>query len=96
MGQQLRSKEGFLRALKECLHPFLFGLVICISGGKKGAKFPWSWLEFWILCLRSDVRNCIMAGEMCVQDARGSLVRSSDLGRIFRSWSVMRLKGTYL
>ena len=90
------SKEGLLRALKKCLHPFVFGLVICISGGKKGAKFPWSWVEFWILRLRSDVPNCIMAGEMCVQDARGSLVRSSDLGRIFRSWSVMRLKGTYL
>ena len=82
--------------LKKCLHPFVFRLVICISGGKKGAKFPWSWVEFWILRLRSDVPNCIMAGEMCVQDARGSLVRSSDLGRMLRSWSVMRLKGTYL
>ena len=43
-----------------------------------------------------DVPNCMRAGEMRVQSARGSLVRSSDLGRMLRSWSVMRFKGTYL
>ena len=96
MDQQLGSKEGLLRALKKCVHPFVFGLVICISGGKKGAKFPWNWEDFWILSLRSDVPNCMRLGEMFVQVARGSLVRSSDLGRMLRSWSVMRFKGTYL
>ena len=89
MVQQLGSKEGLLRALKKCVHPFVFGLVICISGGKKGAKLPWS-CKLWILRLSSDVPNCMRAGEMRVQSARGSLVRSSDLGRMLRSWSVMR------
>ena len=95
MGQQLGSKEGLLRVLKKCVHPFMFGLVICISGGKKGAKFPWN-CKLWILRLSLDVPNCMRAGEMRVQSARGSLVRSSDLERMLRSWSVMRFKGTYL
>jgi len=35
--QQLGSNEGLLRALKKCEQPFRLGLVISISGGKKGA-----------------------------------------------------------
>ena len=74
----------------------MFGLVICISGGKKGAKLPWNCGDFRILSLRSEVPNCRRLGEIFIQVARGSLVRSLDLGRMFRSWSVMRFRGTYL
>ena len=31
------ANEGLLRALKKCEQPFRLGLVISISGGKKGA-----------------------------------------------------------
>ena len=40
--QQLGSNEGLLRMLKKCEQPFSLGLVSSISGGKKGAKLPWT------------------------------------------------------
>ena len=93
MDQQPGSKEELLSALKKCEQPLVFGLVICISGGKKGAKLPWNCGDLRILSLSLEVPNCTRVGEMFCQVARGSLVRSLDLGRMFRSWSVIRLKG---
>ena len=96
MVQQLGSNEGLLSALKKSEQPFVLGLVICISVGKKGAKLPWNCGDLRILSLKLEVPNCTRVGEMVCQVARGSLVRSSDLGRMFRSWSVIRFRGTYL
>ena len=94
--QQLGSNEGLLSALKKCEQPFVLGLVNCISGGKKGVKLPWSCGDLRILSLSLEVPNCMRVGEMFCQVARGSLVKSLDLGRMFRSWSVIRFRGTYL
>ena len=74
----------------------MLGLVSCISGGKKGVKVPWNCGDLRILSLSLEVPNSTRVGEMFCQVARGSLVRSSDLGRMFRSWSVIRFRGAYL
>ena len=60
-----------------------------------GPKFPRS-NELLSLHLSPDVANCRMAGDILVQSASGSLQCSSDGGRMLKSWSVMRFKGTYL
>ena len=94
--QQLGSNEGLLRAFKKCGQPFRLGLVSSISGGKKGAKLPWNCGDLRILCLSLEVPNCTRVGEIFCQVAKGSLVKSSDLGRMFKFWSVIRFNGTYL
>ena len=52
--------------------------------------------NFGVNIYNTDVASCRMIGEMRVQSASGSLQCSSDGGRMLKSWSVMRFKGTYL
>ena len=68
----------------------------CISGRKKGAKLPWNCGDLRILSLSLEVPNWTRVGEIFCQVAKGSLVESSDLGRMFRFWSVIRFNGMYL
>ena len=94
-GPTVWVKRGAAESIEEVCASFCVRVCDLISGGKKGAKFPWS-CDLWILRLSSDVPNCMRAGEMHVQSASGSLLQSFDLGRMLRSWSVMRFRGRYL
>ena len=71
---------------------------VCASFHVRVGDLHFRWEEGGKVAMEVQVvePNCMRAGEMRVQSARGSLVRSSDLGRMLRSWSVMRFKGTYL
>ena len=94
--QQLGSNEGSLRELRKCEQTFRLGLVSSISGGRKGAKLPWNCGDLRILCLNLEVPHCTRVGETFCQVAKGSLARSSDLGRMFKFWSVIRFNWTHL
>ena len=59
-------------------------------------KLPWNCGDLRILSLSLEVPNCTRVGDVFCKVERGNLVESLDLGRMFRFWSVIRFRGTYL